>query len=61
MNSMEGGSYYCAYEQASTRMVASALEVHERFQQFVAESRDLPADAFKVRYEQFLTDVQRHL
>lgn len=61
MNSMEGGSYYCAYDQASTRMVAGALELRERFQPLLAKSRDLPADAFRARYEQFLTDVQRHL
>ena len=30
-NSMEGGTYYCAYPEASTRMVRSALDVRERF------------------------------
>ena len=61
MNSLEGGSYYCAYEHASTRMVAGALTVRERFQKLVAESQQLDASAFKAQYEQFLTDVQGHL
>ncbi len=61
MNSLEGGSYYCAYEHASTRMVAGALTVRERFQTLVAESQQLDASAFKAKYEQFLTDVQGHL
>ncbi len=61
MNSMEGGSYYCAYQQSSTRMVAGALVVRAQFQQLLADSNDLGPDAFKARYERFLTDVQRHL
>lgn len=61
MNSLEGGSYYCAYEHASTRMVAGALTVRDRFPALVAESEQLDASAFKTKYEQFLTDVQGHL
>ncbi|MGH7653660.1 MAG: hypothetical protein ACREN6_03260 [Gemmatimonadaceae bacterium] len=61
MNSMEGGTYYCAYENASTRMVAGALVVKDRFQEFLAESRGLEPAAFKTAYDGFLGDVQRHL
>jgi hypothetical protein len=61
MNSMEGGSYYCAYEHASTRMVAGALVVRERFDRLLAEAKGLDATAFKAKYDQFLTDVQGHL
>ena len=32
MNSLEGGHYYCAHPEASTRMVKGALEVRERFE-----------------------------
>ena len=61
MNSMEGGSYYCAYENASTRMVRSALVVGDRLREFAAGSRGLDPDEFKARYEEFLTSVQEHL
>ena len=61
MNSLEGGSYYCAYEHASTRMVAGALVVRDRMSKLVAEDYRLDASAFKTAYEQFLTDVQGHL
>jgi hypothetical protein len=61
MNSMEGGSYYCAYENSSTRMVVSALTVKDRFQKFLAESRGLEPGAFKTAYERFLCEVQGHL
>jgi hypothetical protein len=61
MNSMEGGSYYCAYPNASTRMVKSALAVRDGVRSLLAESRTLGATDFKARYEQFLTDVQGHL
>ena len=61
MNSMEGGSYYCAYEQASTRMVVSALIVRDRFKKFQAETRGLTPAAFRAAYERLLCDVQGHL
>jgi hypothetical protein len=57
-NSMEGGTYYFAYPQASTRMVKSAIVVRERLQQLVADSAHLNAADFKARYEQFLSDCQ---
>jgi len=61
MNSLEGGSYYCAYPDASTRMVKSALVVRSALEQLIADSAGLDATAFKARYERFLSDVQRHL
>jgi hypothetical protein len=60
-NSMEGGTYYSAYPQASTKMVLAALATREAFQRLVAESAGLGPDAFKARYEQFLTEAQNHL
>src|SRR3954468_141250 len=58
MNSMDGGTYYCAHATQSTRQVNSALAVKERF---AALRRSLPAAEFKAEWERFLSDVQAHL
>jgi hypothetical protein len=58
---MEGGTYYCAYPQASTRMVRSALEVRERFGALAREAERLTPEEFKAAYERFLVDAQAHL
>lgn len=60
-NSMEGGTYYCAHPDVSTRMVHSALVVRERFVPLMRDAERLTPDEFKVAYESFLTDVQAHL
>ena len=60
-NSMEGGHYYCAYPETSTRMVKSALVVHERFAGLVAEAGSMSPEAFQAAYERFLTETQAHL
>jgi hypothetical protein len=60
-NSMEGGSYYCAYPHASTRMVKGALATREALARLVAEARSLGPEEFQERYERFLADVQEHL
>jgi hypothetical protein len=57
-NSMEGGTYYCAHPDESTRMVNNALAVRERFAELDAE---LPPDEFKLAWERFLSDAQAHL
>jgi hypothetical protein len=59
-NSMEGGTYYCAYPYASTRMVKSAIVLREKMKQLVADSARLSPTEFKTRYEQFLTECQCH-
>jgi hypothetical protein len=61
MNSMEGGSYYCAYPHASTRMVKSALVMRPKLDDLVKDCERLSPSEFKARYTQFLCDVQRHL
>ena len=61
MNSMEGGHYYCAYPEASTRMVKGALELRERFERLVADSARLEPEEFQAAYERFLTESQAHL
>jgi hypothetical protein len=60
-NSMEGGTYYCAHPDASTRMIKSALHVREQLAELVREADRLDADEFKAAYERFLTDVQAHI
>ena len=60
-NSMEGGHYYCAYPEASTRMVKGALEVDEAFYGLLLETEDASPAEFAAAYRRFLTDVQAHL
>jgi hypothetical protein len=59
-NSMEGGVYYCAHADASTRMVQGALAVRERFDS-LREASELPPEAFKAAYDRFLVEMQAHL
>jgi hypothetical protein len=58
---MEGGTYYCAYPQASTRMVRSALDVRERFRALARDADRLGPEEFKAAYERFLVDAQADL
>ena len=58
MNAMDGGTYYCAHPDDSTRMVSGALAVRDRFAKL---DPDLPPDEFKAAWERFLTDAQAHL
>ena len=60
-NSMEGGTYYCAYPHASTRMVVGALILRDGLRRLVAQAGAMGSDEFKVAYERFLTEHQRHL
>ena len=60
-NSMEGGTYYCAHADHSTRMVKSALTVSERFEALQRSAGRLGPEAFKVEWERFLSDTQAHL
>jgi hypothetical protein len=60
-NSMEGGTYYCAYPQASTRMVKGALVVREAFDRLLADAERQSAEEFKAAYERFLADQQANL
>ncbi len=58
---MEGGTYYCAHADASTRMVKSALAVRERFEALQRDAERLGPEAFKAEWERFLSDAQAHL
>jgi len=61
MNSMEGGTYYCAHAEASTREIKNALAVRERFDALRRDADRLPPEEFKAAWERFLTDAQAHL
>jgi hypothetical protein len=60
-NSMEGGTYYCAHAEASTRMIKSALHVRERLAPLVRDAERMDPDEFEAAYRRFLTDVQAHV
>jgi hypothetical protein len=60
-NSMEGGTYYCAHADHSTRMVKSALTVSERFEALQRDAGRLDPEAFKAEWERFLSDTQADL
>jgi hypothetical protein len=60
-NSMEGGTYYCAHAEHSTREVKNALAVNERFEALRRDADRLGPDEFKAAWERFLTDAQAHL
>jgi len=61
MNSMEGGTYYCAHADVSTRDVMNALAVRERLEALRREAEHLSPEAFKAAWEEFLSDAQAHL
>jgi hypothetical protein len=60
-NSMEGGTYYCAYPQASTRMITGALDVATRFEALRAGAAAMTPEQFEAAYRSFLTGAQAHL
>jgi hypothetical protein len=60
-NSMEGGTYYSAYPDASTRMCKQALTVEKALGEFVKRSKSMSAEQFKAAWEQFLTEQQGNL
>jgi hypothetical protein len=60
-NSMEGGTYYSAYPEASTRMCKQALQVDTALADLVKRSKSMSPEQFKAAWEQFLTDQQVNL
>lgn len=53
--------YYCAYPQASTKMILSALELRERYDEFAAQAAEVEPDRFRSEFDAFVARVQRHL
>jgi hypothetical protein len=60
-NSMDGGTYYCAHAEHSTRDLQNALAVRDAFLDFRARAASLGPDEFKAAWQQFLTDEQSRL
>lgn len=60
-NSMEGGTYYCAHEELSTREILSAVAIRDAFAQFTSRAAGLGPEQFKRAWESFLTEQQAHL
>jgi hypothetical protein len=58
MNSMEGGTYYCAHPHHSTRQVNGALAVSARF---ATLRRDGTPEQFQAEWERFLGEAQAFL
>jgi len=60
-NSMEGGTYYCAHAEFSTREVNNAIAVSARLRALQRDAGRLDPQSFKAEWERFLTDAQAHL
>jgi hypothetical protein len=60
-NSMEGGTYYCAHEDLSTRQIQSALAVQEALEPLRERAGSMGAEEFAAAWTQFLTEQQVHL
>ena len=60
-NSMDGGTYYCAHAEHSTRDLQNALAVRDAFHDFRARAASLGPGEFKAAWQRFLTDEQSRL
>jgi hypothetical protein len=61
MNSMEGGTYYCAHADFSTREVNNAIAVRSRLEALQRAAAGMDPATFKAEWERFLSDAQAHL
>ena len=59
-NSMEGGTYYCAHPDESTRDGQERAGGPRALRRAAARA-DPPPEEFKAAWERFLTDAQAHL
>jgi hypothetical protein len=53
--------YWCAYPEATTKMVESGLRVAERLRDFEATVAHVDDDRFAMEYDRLLIDLQRYL
>jgi hypothetical protein len=60
-NETEVSHYYSAYPEATSTMVAAALELDDRLAVLVGEAAQMDPAAFAAAYRKFLTDAQRCL
>ena len=57
----EPGHYWCAYPEATTRMVGAGLRIEERMREFRAAVEGAAEGRFAAEYDRFLTGVQHDL
>lgn len=50
--------FWCAYPQASTRMIVAALHLRDRWSAFEPQARGLPARALQRAWTRFVTEAQ---
>jgi hypothetical protein len=55
------GHYYCAYPEASTRMVLSALRCERRIEGLLARARDMKPERFESEYRSLLAHLEGDL
>ena len=60
-NSLEGGHYYCAYPDASTRMVKAAVGLRGPLEELVRDCERMGPEEFAAAYRRFLTRSQAAL
>lgn len=53
--------YYCAYPEASTKMVLAAVELRRHFDELAERAPGLEPERFAAEYQRFLARVQRLL
>jgi hypothetical protein len=53
--------YYCAYREATNKMILSALELEPEFSRFATAARQMEPAAFEVAWRAFVTEHQLHL
>ena len=53
--------YYCAYPQASTKMILSALELRRHFEEFADRADAIEPERFGDEFDAFVARIQRHL
>jgi hypothetical protein len=58
---IETNHYYCAYQDASSRMIVSALELRKRLDAFARDAASQEDEQFAASYRRFLSDVQLHV
>lgn len=53
--------YYCAYPQASTKMILSALVVRQHLDEFAQRAESIEPERFADEFTAFVASIQRHL
>jgi hypothetical protein len=57
----EADHYWCAYPEATTKMVKAGLQIADRLRDFEVAVADVDDDRFALEYDHLLIELQRHL